>query len=207
MTNVDFFDGKWHVAIPYEEKKKDDESIGMADMAGLNPNNIKHVRIEHWRMKALMVEVDSEEEYRKVMGPIKAELRKKSRHKRCLIPDGKGASMRCPCNCDCATCEYKHAGYTCPESLDQYDEDAGFEAAADENLDPSRLYEQKSFISELDDYISTLCDEEQLIARAILSKRPDKEVMAKLGIEKQSTYSSRKIKVKKKLQTRFANWL
>ena len=206
MANKDFYDGKWHATIPFEDKANADD-VGMIDMVGVNPKDIRQVKINHWRLKALIVEVNTEEEYREIMKPIREELRKKSRHKRCLIPDGKGASMRCPCNRDCATCEYKHAGYTCPESLDQYDEDAGFEAAADENLDPSRLYEQKSFITELDDYISKLCDEEQLIARAILSKRPDKEVMAELGIEKQSTYSSRKIKVKKKLQIRFANWL
>ena len=43
-------------------------------------------------------------------------------------------------------------------------------------------------------------------SEAILTKRKDREVMAELGIAKQSTYSSRKMKVKKQLQKRFERW-
>lgn len=206
MTNKDFFDGKWHVAVPFDNYKKDPEDISMIDMAGLDPNKFKRVKIGHCRMRALMVEVDSEEKYRAIMRPIRAELRKKIRQSRCLVPDGKGGMIRCPEKRDCATCNYQYAGYTYPESLNQYNEDAGFEAAADESLDLARCFDQNSFITELNEFVRTLSDEEQIIARAILTECPDKEVMKELNIEKQSTYSSRKIKVKKKLQKRFADW-
>lgn len=158
-------------------------------------------------MKALMVEVESEEQYRKLMNPLKARLRRRTRHKRCLIPEGRGRMRRCPGGRDCGTCTYKYMGHTRPEQLSQLIDDTGFDALADESTDPVHLFEQNSFIDELTEFVHTLNGEEQIIARAILTERPDKAVMAELGIEKQSTYSSRKIKVKKKLQKRFADWL
>lgn len=206
MQNKDFYDGKWHVAIPFD-KKDDPDFESLKNMAGVNMKDVKWVKIEHWKIRALMVEVDSEEQYRKIMNPLKAKLRRTTRHKRCLVPDGKGGMMRCPEGRDCGTCTYKYAGYTRPEQLSQLIEDTGFDAAADENSDPVHLFEQKSFISELTEFVRTLNDEEQIIARAILTERPDKAVMAELGIEKQSTYSSRKIKVKRKLQKHFADCL
>lgn len=205
MKNKDFYNGKWHVAIPFD-KKNDPDFESLKNMAGVDMKDVKSVVIEHWHMKALMVEVDTEEQYREIMNPLKAELRKKSRHTRCLIPDGKGGMIRCPKGRDCGTCTYKYAGYRRPEQLSQLVDDTGFDAAADESTDPVHLFEQKSFIRELTAYVRTLDDEEQVLARAILAERPDKEVMAELGIDKQSTYSSRKIKVKKKLQERFSDW-
>ncbi len=206
MTNKDFYDGKWHVAIPFD--KKDDPNFeSLKKMAGVNLKAVKSVVIEHWHMKALMVEVESEEQYRKLMNPLKAKLRRRTRHKRCLIPEGKGGMRRCPGGRDCGTCTYKYMGYTRPEQLSQLIDDTGFDALADESTDPVHLFEQNSFIDELTEFVHTLNGEEQIIARAILTERPDKAVMAELGIEKQSTYSSRKIKVKKKLQKRFADWL
>lgn len=72
MANKDFFDGKWHVTIPFEHKAKDDE-VGMIDMAGLDPRDIRMVRIGGRRMRAWVVEVESEELYRAIMQPIWAD--------------------------------------------------------------------------------------------------------------------------------------
>lgn len=178
MANVDFFDGKWHATIPYERKAKDDE-IGMIDMAGLDPRDIKVVRVGHKRMRAWVVEVESEELYREIMRPINAELRREARER---------------------------ARHTEPVSLTQLMEEPNFDIAADDSDDPARRYQQNGFLAELWGYLETLGEEERVITEAILTKRKDREVMAELGIAKQSTYSSRKMKVKKKLQKRFECW-
>lgn len=79
---------------------------------------------------------------------------------------------------------------------------------ADENaLDPALRFQQKGLLAALSDYIATLGDEERTIVIAILTKRRDREVMAELGIAKQSTYSSRKMKVKRQLQKYTRNLL
>ena len=178
MANKDFFDGKWHATIPYERKAKDDE-IGMIDMAWLGPRDIKMVKVGHRRMLAWVVEVDSEEMYRAIMRPINAELRREARER---------------------------ARHTEPVSLTQLMEEPNFDIAADDTIDPACQYQQKGFLAELWDYLETLGEEERTITEAILTKRRDREVMAELGIAKQSTYSSRKMKIKRQLQKRFERW-
>lgn len=178
MANIDFFDGKWHATIPYERKAKDDES-GMIDLAGLDPADIKVVRVGHKRMRAWVVEVESEELYRTIMRPINAELRREARER---------------------------ARHTEPGSLTQLMEEQNCEIVTDDTIDPARQYQQKGFLAELWSYLETLSEEERVITEAILTKRRDREVMVELGITKQSTYSSRKMKVKKQLQKRFECW-
>ena len=46
----------------------------------------------------------------------------------------------------------------------------------------------------------TLSSEEQILAEGIMNKVPDRKLMEKLGITKQSTLSSWKMSVKKKIQ-------
>lgn len=179
MTNKDFFDGKWHATIPFGGKVKDGE-IGMIDMAGLDPKDIKWVKIGNRRIRAWVVEVESEELYRAIMRPINAELRREAR---------------------------ENANHTAPASLNQMLEDIGFDVADENELDPALRFQQKGLLAALSDYITTLGDEERTIVIAILTKRRDREVMAELGIAKQSTYSSRKMKVKKQLQRRMRDWL
>lgn len=193
MGKIDgYFDGSWHVAIPVSRPYREDE-VGSIDMAGVKPEETKLVRLGHKYFRAYIVEVDSEKLYRECMRPIWREYRKEAREKHNAVSR--------------LTCDHKSAGYAHPESLDQFSENSGNEVPADESLNPSCIFENRSFITELWDYIATLASEEQVLANAILTKRPDKAVMKELGMEKQSTYSSRKIKVKKKLQQRFAGWL
>lgn len=179
MANKDFFDGKWHVTIPFEKKAKDDD-VDMIDLVGLNPGDIKLVKIGHRYMKAWVVEVESEEVYRAIMRPINTELRREAREK---------------------------ANHTAPVSLNQMLEDIGFDVADENALDPALRFQQKGLLAALSDYIATLGDEERTIVIAILTKRRDREVMAELGIAKQSTYSSRKMKVKRQLQKYTRNLL
>lgn len=178
MANVDFFNGKWHATIPFEGKAKDDE-IGMIDMAGLDPHDIKWVKVGNRRMRAWVVEVESEELYRAIMRPINAELRREAR---------------------------EQASHRSPESLNQKLEEMGFDVADDAADDPAQRFEQNCLLTELTNYIASLGDEERTIVVAILTKRRDRDVMAELGIEKQSTYSSRKMKIKKQLRKHFEHW-
>ena len=175
MANKDFFDGQWHVTIPFEKKAKDNE-VGMIDMAGLDPKDIKWVRIGHRSIRAWVVAVESEEIYRAVMRSIWAEQRRQARRRDTV-------------------------------SLTEMLEEPNFDIAADDSDDPARQYQQKGLLAELWGYLETLGKDERVITEAILTKRKDREVMAELGIAKQSTYSSRKMKVKKQLQKRMRDWL
>ena len=174
MANVDFFDGQWHVTIPFEKKAKDNE-VGMIDMAGLDPKDIKWVRIGRRFIRAWVVAVESEEIYRAVMRSIWAEQRRQARRRDTV-------------------------------SLTEMMEEPNFDIVADDTIDPACQYQQKGFLAELWGYLETLSEDERVITEAILTKRKDREVMAELGIAKQSTYSSRKMKVKKQLQKRFERW-
>ena len=127
-----------------------------------------------------MVEVESEELYRAIMRPINTALRREAREK---------------------------ANHTAPVSLNQMLEDIGFDVADENEIDPALRFQQKGLLAALSDYITTLGNEERTIVIAILTKRRDREVMAELGIAKQSTYSSRKMKVKRQLQKHMRNWL
>ena len=175
MANKDLFDGKWHATIPFMEKGKNDE-IGMIDMAGLDPKDIRWVMIGHRFVKAWVIAVDTEEQYRLIMRPIWAEMRREERHR----------------------------GHI---SLNQLMEEPNFDISGDDFDDPALQYEEKAFRKEMNGFLGTLDDEEQVLADAILSKRRDRQVMDELGVSKQSTYSSRKMKVKKRLQKHFKdNW-
>lgn len=174
MANKDFFDGQWHVTIPFEPKGKED-IVGMIDMAGLDPKDIKWVRIGRRSIRAWVIAVESEEIYRAIMRSIWAEQRYQARRRDTV-------------------------------SLTEMMEEPNFDIAADDSDDPARRYQQKGFLAELWGYLETLGEEEHVIAEAILTKRKDREVMAELGITKQSTYSSRKMKIKKQLQKRFERW-
>ena len=174
MANKDFFDSKWHVTIPFEKKAKDDD-VGMIDMAGLDPKDIRWVRIGRKSIKAWVVAVESEEIYRAIMRSIWAEQRRQARRRDTV-------------------------------SLTEMMEEPNFDIAADDTIDPACQYQQKGFLAELWGYLETLGEDERTITEAILTKRKDREVMAELGIAKQSTYSSRKMKVKKQLQKRFECW-
>lgn len=174
MANKDFFDGQWHVTIPYEKKAKDNE-VGMIDMAGLDTKDIKWVRIGRRSIRAWVVAVESEEIYRAVMRSIWAEQRRQARRRDTV-------------------------------SLTEMMEEPNFDIAADDTIDPACQYQQRGFLAELWGYLETLGEDERTITEAILTKRKDREVMAELGIAKQSTYSSRKMKVKKQLQKRFECW-
>ena len=169
----DFFDGKWHVTIPFEKKAKDD--VGMIDMAGLNAADIKLVKIGHKHMRAWVVAVESEEIYRAIMRSIWAEQRRQARRRDTV-------------------------------SLTEMMEEPNFDIAADDTIDPACQNQQKGFLAELWGYLETLGKDERVIADAILTKRRDRDVMAELGIVKQSTYSSRKMKIKRQLQKRFERW-
>lgn len=131
-------------------------------------------------IRAWVVEVESEELYRAIMRPINTELRREAR---------------------------KKANHTAPASLNQMLEDIGFDVADENAIDPALRFQQKGLLAALSDYIATLSDEDRAIVIAILTKRRDREVMAELGITKQSTYSSRKMKVKRQLQKHMKNWL
>ena len=113
------------------------------------------------------------------MRPINAELRREARAK---------------------------ANHTAPASLDQMLTDNGFDVADANASDPALRFQETGLLAALADYIASLSEEERTIVIAILTRRRDRDVMAELGIARQSTYSSWKTKVRKRLQEYMADW-
>lgn len=62
------------------------------------------------------------------------------------------------------------------------------------------------FKRELDAFLETLTEFERKIANAILDEKPDKVAMEELNIEKQSSYSYHKVKMRKTMQDMFRTY-
>ena len=201
-----FYDGKWHVALPITPRYKYDE-VGGIDMAGVDPAATVYIKNGDKLERVLIIEVESEDIYRQYCRLMWRCERREAREKRCLVACKDGRTMRCPFFYDCSECPYGDAGSNRRFSLEQLIPDSSIAPELENDLDPSRIYERSSFVKELAEYISTLDEKDQIIARGILERRRDKDVMKELGIEKQSTYSGWKIRVRHMLQKQFSNWL
>ena len=142
--------------------------------------------------------------YHAYWDPERREEKRKQREWRCR--DGKGAR----CNKDCTQCDFyrfKDGPNGSPLSSDALFEDTEFEIGGTlPGTDPERQTINNAFMADLDAFLNSLDDYERKLAEAVLYERPDKVVMAELGIEKQSTYSSRKIKMQKVMQDKFREY-
>lgn len=66
--------------------------------------------------------------------------------------------------------------------------------------DPENELDKKEFWETLERFKDSLSEEERVLAEGIINGTPDKELMRKLGISKQSTCNSRKQVVRLKMQ-------
>lgn len=66
--------------------------------------------------------------------------------------------------------------------------------------DPEKELDKKEFWETLERFKDSLSEEERVLAEGIINGTPDKELMRKLGISKQSTCNSRKQVVRLKMQ-------
>ena len=66
--------------------------------------------------------------------------------------------------------------------------------------DPERELDKKEFWETLERFKDSLSEDERILAEGIINGTPDKELMRKLGITKQSTCNSRKKVVRIKMQ-------
>ena len=86
-------------------------------------------------------------------------------------------------------------------SLDQYMEESGDTIEDCSHLaNPEDELDKKEFWETLERFKDSLSEEERALAEAIINGTPDKELMRKLGITKQSTCNSRKQVVRMKMQ-------
>lgn len=201
-----FYDGKWHVALPITPRYKNDE-VGGIDMAGVDPAATVYIKNGDKLERVLIIEVESEDIYRQYCRLMWRCERLEAREKRCLVACKNGMTMRCPLFYNCAECPHNSEVNNRRFSLEQLNPDCSIAPDLENDLDPARIHEHSSFVDELTEYISTLDGKDQIIAKSILERRCDKDVMKELGIEKQSTYSYNKLRVKRMLQRRFAEWL
>ena len=72
--------------------------------------------------------------------------------------------------------------------------------------DPEQELEKKEFWETLERFKDSLSEEERALAEAIINGTPDKELMRKLGITKQSTCNSRKKTIRMKMQVAMADY-
>ena len=72
--------------------------------------------------------------------------------------------------------------------------------------DPEKELDKKEFWKTFERVIDSLTQEEKAFAEAIINGTPDKELMRKLGITKQSTCNSRKKTVRMKMQVAMADY-
>ena len=143
----------------------------------------------------------SAEVYQAYWAPVRREEKRKQREWRCR--DGKGVR----CNKDCTKCDiyrFKDGPNGSPVSLDQLYEENEYEVAGTiAGSDPEKAFFMSEFRRELELFLDKLNDFDRKVADAILQEKPDKEAMKELKIEKQSSYSYHKLKMRKTMQEKF----
>ena len=92
-------------------------------------------------------------------------------------------------------------------SLDQYMEESGDTVEECSHLaNPEDELDKKELWETLWKFKDSLSEEERALAEAIINGTPDKELMRKLGITKQSTCNSRKKTIRMKMQVAMADY-
>lgn len=88
-----------------------------------------------------------------------------------------------------------------PISLDELYEETEYEPEDKNQLaSPEQELEKAEIWNTFFRFLGTLTPEEQILAEGIVNRVPDRKLMEELGITKQSTLSSWKMSVKKKMQ-------
>ena len=103
--------------IPMEITRKE------ASAMGLDPTDVRPVKIGSRLVYGLLIPAGSEEQYRDIIRDIWAEEKRIERSRRCTIPNGHGKTKRCEGHCN--QCEQLKTGSTI--SLDYMKEENGKE--------------------------------------------------------------------------------
>lgn len=103
--------------IPMEITRKE------ASAMGLDPTDVRPVKIGSRLVYGLLIPAESEEQYRGIIRDIWAEEKRVERSRRCTIPNGHGKTKRCEGHCN--QCEQLKTGSTI--SLDYMKEENGKE--------------------------------------------------------------------------------
>lgn len=146
-----------------------------------------------------VIEVETSEEVYRTLTRDDERLHKQfQRAARCPSATGK----RCE-KSDCEGCPFflsqKKGGRDL--SLDLLMTDTGYEIPdSGFHSNPEAQAEFNDLLNETHRFMSTLDENEEAIAYAILNKTPDKTMMEKLGITKQSTYNSWKQRIAERMR-------
>lgn len=90
--------------IPMEITRKETTAMG------LNPADIRPVKIGSRLVEGMLIPAESEEQYRGIMRDIWAEEKRVERERKCTISNGRGKTKRC--DGDCSKCEKMKTGST-----------------------------------------------------------------------------------------------
>ena len=80
--------------IPMEITRKE------ASTMGLDPTDVRPVKIGSRLVYGLLIPAESEEQYRGIIRDIWAEEKRVERSRRCTIPNGHGKTKRCEGHCN-----------------------------------------------------------------------------------------------------------
>lgn len=186
--------------MPKDDKKSTYNMIvgeGTVFPIGYSQSDIISKYVFGKRVNVIEVET-SEEVYRILTRDDERRHKQFQRAARCPSPTGK----RCQ-KSNCEGCPFflseKKGGRNL--SLELLTEDSGYEIpdySFHSNPEAQLVYQD--LLHALHAFLDTLDENERAIASAILNKMPDKEMMEKMGITRQSTYNSWKQRIAERMR-------
>lgn len=168
---------------------------------GINPNEIKRIRLYGKMTDVHFVEVDDEKTYYELMRPIWRSNKECERERRCEIPNENGKLIKCTGNC--STCDRVpdggHASYE--EMEEQYgfgaSTESGVHKCANENLytpSPEDIIADTILLEELWKRVSELSDESQTIVKMFSEGASERKIAEAVGLSKTAlNYKKNKI--------------
>jgi len=189
MYNKDYFNGKWHFPMEVTEENK--------NMAGMDLYETRIVKLGNRTIRALMVEVESEEQYRKLMRPIWAKMKADERSTRCPKIDDKGHIVRCMG--DCEKCDRSRDGK--PLSTDIAEDEMGIEVKDEASDDIIRDLQAAIFFDELMDKVAAIAPECAEALRFVYDGYSYADIAEIIG--KSKTAAQKRVEKGRKIAQRF----
>lgn len=159
--------------------------------AGIDPNELRWIRLEGRLTEVYFVEVEDEEMYHQLMRPIWQSDKEYERNRRCMVPNGNGKLIRCTGNC--SSCARTPNCY--PSSYEEMEELHGYGAVTEsgvhknacENMytsSPEDIVSDAMLLEMLWERVAELSEEQQTIIKMFSNGASDSEIAAVVGMSK-----------------------
>lgn len=182
-----------------------------AAKVGINPDEIKKIRLYGKITEVYFVEVADEKTYYELIRPIWREDKAINRNNRCMVSNGKGRLVKCEGKCE--NCEYREN--SAPLSIDFLDSSGGMmtihegkhmqqdKAMCTEGAD--EIVENSMLIEMLYKCLDELTEENRTIIKMFSEGISESEIAAALNMT-QPNVNYRKKKLLKELKKNFENF-